>query len=419
MNQTKTQNILKRLPNKPGVYSFYNSDKELIYVGKAASLKNRVKSYFQGRKSPRPIEEMIHEVANIKWEETDSALEAVILEAIIIKKHLPKYNILGRDDKSWNYIAITRDEFPKVATIRQHELNQLEKSVIKQKYSHLFGPFPGLNTLAAMKILRRLFKFSTCSPGQKRPCFHYQLKQCLGVCVGEISKKEYQQKVIRPLVIFLQGKKKSLIKKLEKEMKEKSKLENFEEARRLRDQIFNLKKIHDVALLNKSFVEIENMKPQIKNIRIEGYDISNFGETGKVGSMVVFDQESAIKSEYRKFKIKTVAGQSDVGCLAEVIDRRLRHDDWPLPYLFLIDGGKPQVNKVKKILEKNVLAIPIVGIAKGKERKKNEFFIVNAGLEKEEWIRNNFNLLIRVRDEAHRFAIKYQKQLRNLNGAKI
>ncbi len=426
MDYRKQKNKTKNIPHKPGVYLFFNINKELIYIGKATSLKNRVRSYFSGQKTPRPIEEMLHEVENIKWEETDSVLEAIILEAKYIKKFQPKYNVLGKDDKSWNYLVITKEKFPRLEAVREHDLqkNLSSSKSLNPKIQRLsgqpidkrfvFGPFPGLNTTAALKILRQIFKFSTCRENQEKPCFYYQIHQCPGVCTNEITAADYKKVVVKPLAMFLRGKKKNLLRDLNKLMKIASKNENFEEAKRLRDQIFNLSKIQDFTLLNKSFLEIDKEKSEQKNIRIEGYDISNLGPTGMVGSMVVFENNEAQKSAYRKFKIKTVAGQSDVDCLAEIFERRLKHDDWPLPYLFLIDGGKPQVNKIYSLAKKYNLHIPIVGLAKGKERKRNDLVIENANFEKQKWIHENLTVLIRVRDEAHRFAINYQRSLRKI-----
>ena len=195
---------IKKLPDTPGIYLFYNSLNEIIYVGKATSLRDRVGSYFalRGTKEiSRPIEEMIHEVKDIKHISTDSVLEAVILEAIYIKKYQPKYNVLGKDDKSWNYIVITKEEYPKVETLRERELKMSSRRkpgscLGKQtkdpcfrrddRYKYIFGPYPGLKTKEALKILRRLFYISTCKPKQKRPCLYYEMGQCLGVCTGEI-----------------------------------------------------------------------------------------------------------------------------------------------------------------------------------------------------------------------------------------
>lgn len=448
-DMSKILEQLEALPDNPGIYLFYNAQKELVYVGKATSLKNRVRSYFRIKKVTRPIEAMMHEVVNIKHKLTDSVLEAVILEANHIKAYLPKYNVLGKDNRSWNYIVITRDEYPEVKTIRQHEY-ELKKSArggsalggkakIKEdifdlkQFAYIFGPYPGLNTAAALKILRQMFHFSSCRPGQKRPCLYYQMGQCLGVCVRAITPKEYKQKVIGPLVMFLKGEKKKLIVGLEKKMAVASKQENFEEAGRLRDQLHSLYRIQDITLINKSMVEINESLPLLGGagggllsggpyltssdrggIRIEGYDISNLGATGKVASMVVFDSAGPLKDQYRKFKIKTVVGQSDVDCLEEVIRRRLLHREWPFPNVFLIDGGRPQVNRVEKVLQEFHVMIPVVGIAKGPDRKKNEFTFSKPERAFVNYVNEHQEILIRVRDEAHRFAITFQKSLRKI-----
>lgn len=406
--------IISQLPDQPGVYLFYDQAGALIYVGKATSLLHRVRGYFSGQKSPRPIEEMIHEVVKIKHFATASALEAAILEGVYIKKFLPKYNVKWRDDKSWNYLALTRSKFPKLESVREHDLE-----AYANKYTDFFGPYPGLNTKEAIKILRRLFYVSNCEPDQKRPCFYYQLNQCLGVCAGEISAKDYKQMVIRPLKLFLKGNKKKVKTDLVKAMSLASENEEYEEAARLRNQLSALEKIQDIALLNKSFIVDKEGAVKREKIRIEGYDISNLGVSDKVGSLVVFNESGPIKSQYRKFNIKTVVGQSDVDCLTEVLNRRLTHAEWPLPQVFLVDGGLPQVNRTKLILKSHNIAIPVIGIAKGPDRKKNEFLVADnggkiLGQPAGDWLKLNKIILIRVRDEAHRFAIAFNRQKRRL-----
>lgn len=391
------QDKIKKIPETPGIYLFYKG-KELIYIGKATSLRSRVRSYLNP-KTLRPIEARMEDVSDVKWKTTDSVLEAVILEANYIKEFQPKYNVKTKDDKSWNFFAITKEEFPKLVAVR-------EKNLKKENYSYVFGPYAEMKTSQILKLLHFLFKVSRCGPNQKRPCFDYQLGNCLGVCTNEISSRDYKEKVIKPLVVFLKGKKKRLITSLEKKMKEAAKKEDFEEAKRLRNQIFSLNKIRDFALLDKSFLADEKKKE--KSLRIEGYDISNLGNEAMVGSMVVFNEIRPLKNEYKKFKIRSVIGQSDVDCLKEILERRLKHAEWPMPDLILVDGGKPQVSAIKKVLENNNLKIPIVGIAKGPDRKKNEFFFDRDN----DFVEKNENLLIRVRDEAHRFAINYQRSLK-------
>jgi len=393
---TNWQDKIKKIPDVPGIYLFYKG-KELVYIGKATSLRSRVRSYLNP-KTLRPIEARMEDVSDVKWKTTDSVLEAVILEANYIKEFQPKYNVKTKDDKSWNFFVITKEEFPKLVAAR-------EKNLKKENYAYTFGPYAEMKTSQILKLLHSLFKVSRCNPNQKRPCFDYQLNNCLGVCTNEISSRDYKEKVIKPLVVFLKGKKKRLITSLEKKMKEASKGEDYEEAIRLRNQIFSLNKIRDFALLDKSF--LFNEKKKEKSLRIEGYDISNLGNEAMVGSMVVFNETGPLKSDYKKFKIKNVSGQSDVDCLKEVLDRRLKHSEWSIPDYILVDGGKPQVSTIKKSLKENGFNIPVVGIAKGPDRKKNEFFFD----KDDEFVLKNENLLIRVRDEAHRFAINYQRKL--------
>jgi len=396
--------IIKNLPDSPGIYLFYK-DKELLYVGKAASLKKRVRSYFSNSKNIRPIELLINEINDIKWISTDSAIEAAILEAKYIKKFRPKYNVMGKDDKSWIYLYLTKEPFPKLKTIREHELKDLDKKKIKK----LFGPYPNIKTSEMVRILHSLFYISKCEPNQKRACFDFQIKKCLGVCIGIINEEEYGNRVIKPLTQFLNGNKKAVIKNLEKQMKSFSKNEQFEEANRIKFQIKRLQKIQDASLINKSFVQ-DIFKNEIFIKRIEGYDISNLGKSYKVGSMVVFNLNGPSKKDYRKFKIRTVEKQSDIDCLKEVFKRRLTHTDWEMPDIVLVDGGKAQVNLAKKMFKK----VFVFGIAKGRDRKKDEFIFGSKDKKIISFIENNKELFINARNEAHRFAINYQKKLARL-----
>ncbi|MFA6251990.1 MAG: UvrB/UvrC motif-containing protein [Candidatus Paceibacterota bacterium] len=397
---------IKKLPDVSGIYLFYKN-KELMYVGKATSLKKRVASYFTGKRNSRPIETMISEIDDVGHVETDSVIEAIILEANYIKKYQPKYNVEGKDDKSWNYLILTKDDFPHLEVVREHNLKKEDK----KGYKYLFGPFPSIKTKEMLKILHSLFYVSRCGPGQKNPCFDYQLGHCLGVCTGEVGRVEYRERVIKPLVYFLSGKKKTLLNNLERQMKRFSREERYEDARQVRDQVKSLSRIRDIALLDKSFLSDSfDEDTEKKALRVEGYDISNFGIDAKVGSMVVFDGKNMAKSEYKKFKIKKVIGQSDVDCLREVVERRFQHPEWQYPDVILVDGGKPQVNTVKRLINQLRIGIPVIGIAKGKDRKKDEFIYGKQDKNFLTWINENQKNLITIRDEAHRFAVFYQRQ---------
>ncbi|MDK2948839.1 MAG: excinuclease subunit [Patescibacteria group bacterium] len=379
---------IDQIPKTSGIYLFYQKG-NLVYVGKATSLRDRIRSYLNP-KTTRPIETLINSIDEVKWKEVNSALEAIILEANYIKEFKPKYNVKEKDDKSWNYLVITKDDFPKLLAVRERNLKAKD-------YKYIFGPYAEGKISEVLRILHSLFLISRCSPNQKKPCFDYNLKKCLGVCTNEITSEDYNKKAIKPLVLFLKGKKKSLINSLKKEMNNYSRNNQFEEAIRIRNQIKSLQKIVDFSLLDKSFIE-DNKRKSIE--RIEGYDISNLGDEVMVGSMVVFENGKAVKKEYKKFKIKNVKNQSDTDCIKEIIERRFNHKEWKRPDLILIDGGKPQVSAVKKIVED----IPIIGIAKGKDRKKDELIGEDINYDKE--------LLLKVRDEAHRFAINYQRQIK-------
>lgn len=398
---------IKTFPPTPGVYLFYDKNNRLIYVGKATNLRSRAQSYWRRTKTSRPIERMIHEITNIKIQPTDSVLEALILESNLIKKYQPIFNVEGKDDKSWQYICLTKDDYPMIKLVREHEL-----AGVKNGFSKIFGPYTsGANLKAALKIIRRIFHYSTCQPGSKRPCLYYEMGQCLGVCVGEISPKDYRRRVINPLLLFLSGKKKKLMSGIEKRMKAEAKQENFEEAGRLKNQLKALTHIHDIALINKEF--IENNIVGREKIRIEGYDISNLSGTDIVGSLVVFNEHGPIKADYRKFKIRSITGSDDIGSLKEMITRRLNRADWTLPDVFLIDGGRGQVNAVCEILKIKKIDLPVVGIAKGAQRKKNEFVLSNRSDKLVNLVHKYSTLLIQARDEAHRFAINYHRKIRN------
>lgn len=401
--------LFSRLPNTPGVYLMKDIKGEILYIGKASNLKRRVSSYFQ-RSHEFRIERLVAQIKKIDYKKTDTALEALILEAELIREHQPPYNVLEKDNKSFLYVQITDESFPCINLVRGKDLNNSDPSNTKSKNSsRIFGPFvSGRSLREALKIIRRIFPYSTHSANQKKPCFDYQLGLCPGTCIGAINEKDYNRNVYH-IKLFFRGKKKQILASLKKEMSSKAKMLEFEKAEILKKQIFALEHIQDIALISKANHELRTSP----TLRIEGYDISNISGTSAVGSMVVFIGDQPDKSQYRKFKIKTVQGANDIGMLKEVLGRRFRKnfhssqkDRWPLPGLILIDGGRGQVNAVKSVLREKGLNISVVGIAKGPERKRNDI----VGYVPED-IRPE--TLIRVRDEAHRFAIQYHKKLRS------
>jgi excinuclease ABC subunit C len=407
---------IKKLPASPGIYIFKDAKGGILYIGKATSLRDRVRSYFSSdilaTRGPI-IAQMLERAVKVDFEQTDSVLEALILEAELIKKYKPKHNTDLKDDKSWNYVVITKEDFPKVLLVRERILLGGEVS----KYKYFFGPFTnGSQLKEAMKIVRKIFPFrDTCTPSlsrsnldNRKACFNAQIGLCPGVCNGTVSKKEYA-KTIKNIVTFFQGKKKSLVKKLEREMKLLAKAEEFEKANTLKKTIFALGHIHDISLLKReNFPEVQPLEVgPLGNVRIECYDIAHLSGTNMVGAMAVVVDGEAMKSAYRKFKIKSVE-VNDTLHLAEILERRLVHNEWVMPNIIAVDGGTAQVNAVKKILEKYGIQIPVVGVVKD-ERHRAKMIIGNQTLARK------YEKEILLADfEAHRFAIGYHKKLRVL-----
>lgn len=436
------------MPQNPGVYFFRGKKSEILYIGKATNLKSRVQSYFRadvalGRS--QWIASMVSQIAKIDFEQTDSVLEALILESNLIKKHQPKYNIQEKDDKSFSYFVVTKEEFPRVLIVRKTDLDKMSKSKLKvtnktqfsngkisKKFKYkdaliakYYGPYTSKKQMEiALKIVRKIFPFHALNQKNEKGCLDFQIGLCPGPYARAISKFDYN-KNIRNIKMILEGKKKRLVANLEKEMNVSAEKNEFEKAAALRNKIFALQHIRDVALISKDF-ETEAYLPddptgttKSKAVRIEAYDISNISGTNAVGSMVVFVDGKSDKTQYRKFKIKTVEGSNDVAMMREVLLRRFKND-WPMPDLVLLDGGAGHVNMADELLHEQLgLAVEIIGVAKGPSRKNLNFqFPISNKIpmsqfpkEMQEFL-NNKNLVKSIMDEAHRFAITYHRKLR-------
>lgn len=390
---------MDNLPDEPGVY-FFKKGRDIFYIGKATSLKSRVRSYFSKdifeTRGPM-IERMVEGADSVDFKQTDSVLEALILEANLIKKHQPAFNTELKDDKSFNFVVITKEEFPRVLVVRGRDLEtKWEPDDIK--YS--FGPYPnGLQLREALKIIRKIFPFSDkCRPNAKKPCFDFQIGTCPGVCNGFISKKDYQR-LIQNIKLFFEGKKGELLKKLSREMKEYAKSQEFEKAEDVKRTIFALNHIKDVSLIKR--------EQKISDVRVEAYDIAHISETNRVGVMTVVEDGLPKKTDYRKFKIKS-AGAGDTAALREVLERRLAHTDWPLPKLIVMDGGVQQFNVAKKVLDEHGFQIPLVSVVKNERHKPREILGEPAIRRKYE------SEIILANSEAHRFAIAYHRNKRRI-----
>lgn len=401
---------LRKLPDSPGVYAFKGRDNKILYIGKATSIRNRVRSYFSSNIAEsrgQLILRMIGDVIRVDFVETDSVLEALILEAKLIKKHQPPYNTKEKDDKSFAYVVITREKFPRILVIRGREL---ENKNAEREYSATYGPFTSGSALReAMKIIRRTFPYrDKCKPADEqkripRPCFNRQIGLCPGVCSGEIAAKEYA-KTIRNIKLFFDGRKKQILKSLEKEMSEYVKREQFERASQVNKTIFALRHIQDVSLIKS-----ESTGPLVSSDKIEAYDIAHLAGRSSVGVMVVVESGQKDLAQYRMFRIRKNTKGDDLAALEEVLIRRFSHPEWSLPALIVIDGGQTHLDFAKNTLQRLNLKIPIVSVVKDDSHKPKDLLGEQATIDRFR------QAILLANSEAHRFAMKYHRNLRDRN----
>lgn len=430
---------LAELPKSPGVYFHKDAQGKIIYVGKAAVLRNRVRQYFQDSRARDPkTEALVQEIADIDWMCVDSEMEALFLEAEMIRRYMPRYNILLRDDKAMSYVRIDYDsDYPTVTTTRR----PLDDG------ARYFGPYS--STLAvrqALKLLRKVFPFATRRlAGQKRATLHYHLGLDPGLEEGRTSLEDYRAN-LRKLIAVIKGRRKSIIKELERDMKRAAKAQDFEQAARLRNRVRWLQALdRQVIFSDKEFLDIskDHALNELVNLlgltkfpkRIEGYDISHQQGSDVVASMVVFTNGVSNKAEYRKFKTK-LNHNDDFYNMNETLKRRLSERNrktWGLPDLVLIDGGKGQLDAaIRARDEAGLSGIPFIGLAKREEQivihknkskvilnmltlhdlggfsnESSDFTLVNLPHSS-----NLVKLLQRIRDESHRFAVSYHSVLK-------
>lgn len=405
-SQVISKKIISKLPSTPGVYIFKHGDK-ILYIGKATSLKDRVRSYFNkdiiATRSPL-VFKMLQEFDNLEHIKTDSVLEALVLEAHLIKKHQPSANIKEKDNKSFNFVVITKEDLPRVLVLRGRELlnsHYLKDSNYEIAYS--FGPFPnGTQLKEALKIVRKMFPYrDKCEPLSGKPCFNRQIGLCPGVCTGEITKESYA-KQIENIKLFFEGNKKQIMKNLEKQMKSFAREKKFEKANLAKRTLFTINHIQDVSLIKEDKLVSNN---STETFRIESYDIAHMSGQNVVGVMTVVEDGEIKKSDYRKFKIKDNPGVNDTKALSEVLTRRLAHIEWRFPDLIVVDGGVAQKNAIIRILKDNMQDIPVVSVVKDDRHKAREI------LGDKRYLKYEREILL-SNAEAHRYAIGYHKQLR-------
>jgi excinuclease ABC subunit C len=420
--------ISQKLPDLPGVYFFLGPKKKILYIGKATSLRDRVKSYFSKDivlTRGALVEKMIQDTKSIDFRVTGSVLEALILENNLIKKYQPHANTKEKDDKSFNHVIITREKFPQVLLMRGKNVG---REIHQQFIKYDFGPYPQGNQLKeALRIVRKIFPFrdNRCVPakeqiargGTPRACFNRQIGLCPGVCTGEISEKEYAR-TINHIRLFFEGKKTSLIKSLEKQMAQCAKKQEFEKAGEIKRTLFALAHIQDVSLIKEGYkdarytVGANSIKQKV--FRIEAYDISHFGGKNMTGAMIVLENGELNKNEYRKFKIKTVNGSNDVAALREVLERRFSHSEWRIPDVIVVDGNDVQKRVAEEVVKKisankslGKFFPEIVAVVKNEKHKPQ------AIIGKPEIVDNYKKEILLANNEAHRFVIAYHKKLRS------
>lgn len=406
------------LPKASGVYLLLEG-KDTIYIGKAVSLKDRVKNHFQ---QPSYRDDMfIEKVDKIGFFETDSEIEALILEANLIKKYQPKFNVIWRDDKNYFYVAIEQNEQKIPFVYITHQKNQPKAEYI--------GPFvEGTALKKTLRFLRRVFPYYTAKKHPKIKCTWCHL----GLCPGPEPDLAEYKKNLKKLSLILQGKRSSVLNMLKREMKQLSKDRNFEEAGKTRDRIYHLEQImaHTRVISNGDTPENskidgnwEKTQQLLQKIvgrnqdifKIECYDVSNIQGNQATGSMVAFEYGKPNKNLYRKFRIRGLQTPNDIAMLKEVLSRRFSHQGWKFPEIILIDGGKAQLNIAIDVKNKNSESqqVKVISIAKGRQ----ELFIEDKDepIPLKDLPQEIYNLIKYLDDEAHRFAITYHKKLRKKN----
>ena len=449
---------LKTLPRSAGVYFHKSKNGEIIYVGKAAVLKNRVKQYFQSKRDMDiKTLALVEEIHDTDWVETESELDALFLESEMVKRYMPRYNILLRDDKSQMFIRIDmKSDWPTVMYTRNPADDGAE----------YYGPYyNGFAIKKALRYLRKVFPYYTKPPKEgARP----DLDSHIGLSPRPgISSEEYKSS-LKQLTRYFEGGRKAIIRDIEKQMQQSAKIHDFENAARYRNKLNDLKSLQQRIMFgDKEFLDISKDKALIllrdlflmeKNpVRIEGFDISHMSGTNVVASQVVFLNGVSSRSDYRKYKTK-LEQNDDYANMYETIFRRLSPKNikaWGTPNLLLIDGGKGQLESAIKAIEEHGLNIPVISIAKREEEvivhatrsnidttyieslrkepvagvfveRSNDFYIVNLHPDQRNASSHSKNLqgstfskysdltklFQRIRDESHRFAVSYHTVLK-------
>ena len=428
----------------------FKKGRQILYVGKATSLKDRVKSYFGddliATRGPMLVD-MVTKAKKVDFIETDSVLEALILEANLIKKYQPIYNTKEKSDKSFNYVGITSEPYPKVIIVRGKDFKGHSNILKNVRMFKTYGPYTSGSALKeALKIIRRIFPFldekskvkgsyefyrqiglapeitpPSPSPVRGVRSEYLELRKA-GARRREAGPKDFSSlkntfglgrglylRNIKNIKLFFEGKKARILKNLEREMKEFAKHHEFEKANEIKKQLFALKHINDIALIKNESELAASSQALGASFRIEAYDIAHTSGKDMVGAMTVVEDGEAAKSQYRKFRIRGYEKSNDTGALREVLERRFSHPEWKFPNLIVVDGGKAQINVAKRVLDQSGLGeiIEVVSVVKDERHRPKNILGNRNTIQKHE------KEILLANHEAHRFAIKYHRSIWN------
>lgn len=416
---------LKELPKEPGVYFHKNRAGEVIYVGKAAILRNRVRQYFQSpERKDAKTRALVAEIDDTDWIVVDTEMDALFLESEMIKRYMPKWNILLRDDKSVTYIRIDmKSEVPCVTLTRNPEDDGAE----------YYGPYYGKVTIQrALRILRRIFPYYD-KPYTGRKTLNTDLGLTPGIEVGKTTARDYKRS-LRRMISYLKGNRKRLVSDLEKLMYEAAAKGKYELAAEYRNQFFGLKGLGtQIVFSDKEFLDISSDKAleELQDIlglakppvRIEGYDISHQSGKNVAGSMVCFINGTADRTKYRRFKLRKQQN-NDPESMREIITRRLNHlKDWGKPDLIILDGSVGQVSAVRALCAE--AGVTVIGRDKSGDHSRNARVRIVIPENEDDYRMVELaqdghiaKLIARIDDESHRFAIQYHTLLKRKDALK-
>ena len=415
------------LPDAPGVYLFKRG-KEVLYVGKATSLRDRVRSYFNDdlirARGPRVVD-MVTKADRLAYETTPTVLEALVREAALIKKYLPKANVEGKDDKTFLYAVITQEEIPRVLIIRGKDVDFKNQKSQGVALRNIFGPFPsGAQLREGLRLIRRIFPFfDTPKPldfARGKPLGKHQ--QALIEFNAQIKRyprnfdaKEYRR-TIRNVMLFLSGRGKQLRTALDTEMRLAAKEERFEDAAISRRALFALDHLQDVSLVKDEHFERGSPtnstgsqqagSERFAGWRIEAYDTAHLSGTNAIGVLTVVREGSPVKSEYRTFRIRGIKKNDDTASLKEILSRRFAHTEWPFPKALVVDGGTTHKKTAEKVLAEAGIGIPVVAVVKDERHRPREVIGARAA-------RISEADAVLANAEAHRFSLARHRRARS------